>query len=195
MGAFRWGARPTDLAPDGDAARIDLNHADRAQLLQLPGVGETTAERIEEYRRSHNGFKSMDDLRQVRGVGPALMERLRPLVEVKPYDAPDDAGDAVPPPAHPAPAVHKDAAPKADKPAAAAPPIARKKGDGPAEPINVNTASADELRQLPGIGPTLSARIIQAREQRPFQSVDELRRVKGVGAKTLNELRPFVKVD
>ena len=193
-GAFRWGARPTDLAPDGDAARIDLNQADRAQLLQLPGVGEITAERIEEYRRSHNGFKSVDDLRQVRGVGPALMERLRPLVEVKPYDAPDDGDGDAPPPAHPTPAVHKDAAPKAERPAAAAPPIARKKGDGPAEPINVNTAGADELRQLPGIGPALSARIIQVREQRPFQSVDELRRVKGIGAKTLNDLRPFVKV-
>ena len=45
------------------------------------------------------------------------------------------------------------------------------------------------------IGPTLSARIIQAREQRPFQSADELRRVKGIGAKTLKELRPLVKVD
>src|SRR5438309_288016 len=47
--ALRWGSRPTDREPE--AARIDLNHADRAQLLQLPGVGETTAERIEEYRR------------------------------------------------------------------------------------------------------------------------------------------------
>jgi competence protein ComEA len=187
--AFRWSARPTEPAsPNAD--RIDLNRADRAQLLQLPGVGDVTAERIEEYRRSHNGFKSVDELRQVHGVGPALMERLRPLVEVQPPEALADDGEAAAPVAHAAPEIHKAAAPKADKPAAA-----KTKGDGPAEPINVNTASADELRQLPGIGATLSARIIQAREQRPFQSVEELRRVKGVGVKTLNELRPFVKVD
>ncbi len=60
---------------------------------------------------------------------------------------------------------------------------------------NVNTASAEELERLPHIGPTLSARIIQAREQRPFQSVEELRHVKGIGVKILEELRPFVKVD
>ena len=183
---LRWGTRPTE--PVANAGRIDLNHADRAQLLQLPDIGETTAERIEEYRQSHNGFKSVDELRQVRGIGPALLERLRPLVEVRPYDAPPDVADA-PPPAPAAPVVHRDAPAKADKPASV-----KKKGDGPAEPIDINTAGADELRQLPGIGPALSARIIQAREQRPFQSVDELHRVKGIGVKTLESLRPFVKV-
>ncbi len=192
VGACRWGARPTDPVAD-PIEHIDLNHADRAQLLQLPGVGDVTAERIEEYRRSHNGFQSVDDLRRVRGVGPALLERLRPLVEVRPYDAPED-DEHPPPPARPAPAVPPVAAAKADKPAARTPKVATKKGDGPAEPIDVNTATADELEQLPHIGPTISARIIQFREQRPFQSVDELRRVKGIGPKTLEALRPFVKV-
>ncbi len=182
---FQWGARPTEPIADA-VGRIDLNHADRAQLLQLPDVGESTAERIEEYRRSHNGFRSVDELRQVHGIGPALLERLRPLVEARPYTPSPDAAEA-PPPA--APEVRRDAPQKADRPAPA-----KTKGDGPAEPINVNAASADELRQLPGIGPALSARIIQAREQRPFQSVDELRRVKGIGVKTLESLRPFVKV-
>ena len=191
-GALRWGSRPTDLATDADD-RIDLNHADRAQLLQLPGVGDVTAERIEEYRRSHNGFQSVDDLQRVRGVGPALLERLRPLVEARPYDAPAD--DENPPtPIRPAPAVRPAAAAKADKPAARTPAAVKKKGDGPSEPIDVNTASAEELEQLPHVGPTLSARIIQFREQRPFQSVDEMRRVKGIGPKILDELRPFVKV-
>jgi len=183
---FRWTARPTEPASPNEG-RIDLNRAGRAQLLQLDGVGETLAERIEEYRRSHNGFKSVDELRQVRGVGPALMERLRPLVEVRPQEAPTDDGDPAPPPILPAP--------KSGKPAAPSAPAVRNKADGPARPINVNTASADELQQLPGVGPTISARIIQARELRPFQSVDELRRVKGIGVKTLEALRPFVKVD
>src|SRR5690348_3762982 len=43
-GAGRWGARPTTLEADAALAyRIDLNRADRAQLLQLPGVGEGLA--------------------------------------------------------------------------------------------------------------------------------------------------------
>jgi DNA uptake protein ComE-like DNA-binding protein len=40
----------------------------------------------------------------------------------------------------------------------------------------------------------MSSRIILVREQRPFQSVDELRRVPGIGVKTLERLRPFVTV-
>ncbi len=191
--AMRWGARPTDAVAD-PTPRIDLNRADRAQLLQLPHVGEVTAEHIEEYRQSHNGFRSVDELRQVRGVGPALLEQLRPLVEVQPYEAPEDGGDS-PPPVPSAPKARPVAAPKADKPAARPPSAVRKKGDGPAEPIDVNTASAEELERLPHVGPTLSARIIQAREQRPFQSVEELRHVKGIGVKILDELRPFVKVN
>ncbi|WP_145279804.1 ComEA family DNA-binding protein [Tautonia plasticadhaerens] len=48
-----------------------------------------------------------------------------------------------------------------------------------------------ELEALPGIGPTLAARII---ERRPYRSVEELVEVKGIGLKTLERLRPLVRV-
>jgi competence ComEA-like helix-hairpin-helix protein len=190
--ALRWGGRPTDLTRDDPAAgRIDLNHADHAQLLQLPGVGETLAQRIEEYRRSHNGFQSVDELRQVRGIGTAILDRLRPLVEVQPYDVSDSGAD----PAPPADPPNADPPAKADRAAPRTATGSRKKDEAPAQPIDVNRATADELQQLPGVGPTLSARIIQARQQRPFRLVDDLRHVKGIGPKTLESLRPYVKVD
>ena len=59
----------------------------------------------------------------------------------------------------------------------------------------MNRATAAQLMQLPGIGKTLAARIIEARRGQPFRRVDELRRVKGIGAKTLERLRPYVIVD
>jgi competence protein ComEA len=58
----------------------------------------------------------------------------------------------------------------------------------------VNRATAAELRRLPGIGPTLSQRIIETREEQPFRSTDDLRRVRGIGVKTLERLRPHVAV-
>jgi competence protein ComEA len=61
--------------------------------------------------------------------------------------------------------------------------------------IDVNTATAVELTDLPGIGPALSARIIEYREEHgPFESVDGLINVRGIGEKVLEGLRPFAKV-
>lgn len=58
--------------------------------------------------------------------------------------------------------------------------------------IDVNFAGADELALLPGIGPAIAARIVGDRSERgPFASVDDLRRVKGIGASTLERVRPF----
>lgn len=65
----------------------------------------------------------------------------------------------------------------------------------PENPLNVNAASPTALEALPGIGPTYADRIVQYRStQRPFQRVEELRRVNGIGPKTLADLRPLVRV-
>jgi competence protein ComEA len=63
------------------------------------------------------------------------------------------------------------------------------------DPLNLNNASRTALQALNGIGPALSKRIIRYRsEARPFQTVTELKRVDGIGPKTLADLRPVVTV-
>ena len=67
--------------------------------------------------------------------------------------------------------------------------------DGTAAPIDVNTATVDQLEALPGIGPTLAAAIVQERERNgPFRSVDDLNRVPGIGDGRLAQLRDLVTV-
>jgi competence protein ComEA len=60
---------------------------------------------------------------------------------------------------------------------------------------NVNTATALQLEDLPGIGPTLAAAIVQERERNgPFRTVDDLNRVPGIGDGRLSQLRDLVTV-
>ena len=59
-----------------------------------------------------------------------------------------------------------------------------------ASPISLNSASQSQLEALPRIGPALAQRII---EGRPYNSIDDLLGVKGIGEKLLEQLRPLVK--
>lgn len=60
--------------------------------------------------------------------------------------------------------------------------------------VDINRADWPELAQLPGIGRTLAQRIVASRdEQGPFVDHDELRRVRGIGPKTLEKMRPYLR--
>ncbi len=166
--------RPAPWTGEPPLTRLDLNRASRAELQLLPGVGEKLAERIDAYRILNGPYANLDELRKVPGIGPVTLERIRPWLFVS------STGLA---PTQPA-----TAASLAKK---LSPPLSKKEADL-TEPIDVNFASADELRKLPGIGPKLSQRIVDTRAQAPFKSVEELRRVPGIGPKTIAKLRPFV---
>jgi competence protein ComEA len=59
--------------------------------------------------------------------------------------------------------------------------------------VNINTASVQELKLLPRVGPALAQRILEFREKNgPFKSPEELMRVKGIGEKTFDLMKPYV---
>lgn len=69
-------------APAGGG--VDINTADAAALIKLPGVGKATAKRIIDYRTTHGPFRTVDDLVKVRGIGKKTLAKLRPLITVSP---------------------------------------------------------------------------------------------------------------
>ncbi|HEY9909188.1 MAG TPA: DUF655 domain-containing protein, partial [Thermosynechococcaceae cyanobacterium] len=79
----------------------------------------------------------------------------------------------------------------ASKPVQQVPPR-RPEPDRPQERVNLNTATQADLETLPGVGAKLAQRIIAARQQKPFTSLEDLDRVPGMGAKLLDKLRDRV---
>ncbi len=63
--------------------QLNLNEATEAELQTIPGIGPSTAAMIIEYRDSHQGFHSADELRAVKGIGEKKMEKIRPYIRVE----------------------------------------------------------------------------------------------------------------
>ena len=146
----RFTSRPSTFLPgDATAYRVDLNRADRAELMQVPGIGPGKADAIVAHRNAVGGFGKVEDLNGAKGIGPKTIDYLKPHVIV---DGSTVLPSTTPPPSNA--------------------PLPKLKPSDP--PIELNTATEADLQRLPGVGPTLSARIFAAK---PFSSVDDLRRV------------------
>jgi comEA protein len=83
---------------------INLNTANSEQLQEVPGIGPATADKILKMRKSYGAFKSVDDLRAIKGIGPKRLEKMRKYLTVGKTPAKSDAnGAAKSPPTTPKP--------------------------------------------------------------------------------------------
>ena len=60
----------------------NINSASKIELMQLPGIGETTADRILAYREEHGGFSSVEELMNVSGIGQSKFDAIKDLISV-----------------------------------------------------------------------------------------------------------------
>lgn len=63
-------------------APININTANSEELQLVPGIGPVTAEKILQMRKSYGPFKSVDDLRAIKGIGPKRLEKMRKYLTV-----------------------------------------------------------------------------------------------------------------
>jgi competence protein ComEA len=164
------------------AARIDLNTADQQTLETLPGVGPQTAQAIIAARP----FTSVNDLEAVSGIGPAKMKELKGLVTISRPTKQNNAG------------VTRNGGTRAPPSA-----VRGSQSAGPGDTgqstgvtsfqhrIDLNTATRAELEALPEIGPVKAQAIIEAR---PFSSIEDVMRVKGIKEQTFAAIRDRITV-
>ncbi len=156
--------------PLAEGEQLDPNTATVIELQRLPRVGPALAGRIVSHREANGPFRSLADLDAVAGVGPAMLASLAPLVTL--------------PPAPP-----RDHVPSQRSPPATG---GRSIGSGL---VDVNSATAQELEALPGIGPAIARRIVDWRQQNGrFRTAAELEKVPGIGPRLRERLEPLVKL-
>ena len=171
------GERERRSRPFAEGETIDPNVAEAAELDRLPGVGPSRALRIVREREENGPFAGVEDLTRVSGIGRASVARLRPYLRV------EGARTSVVAQAVGGAAV--DGAVAAMRTVSSA---------VPGGILDLNRATAEELRALPGIGPVTAGRIVAFREEHGrFVRPEDLKKVKGVGDKTLARIAPLVR--
>ncbi len=68
-------------ATDGPKFQVDLNTADEAELLLLPGIGTTLARRILDYRTEHGPFRKNEEITHITGIGPKKSAKILPMLK------------------------------------------------------------------------------------------------------------------
>jgi competence protein ComEA len=166
------------------ASGVNLNTATQGELEALPGIGEKKAKDI----IAHRPFHSVDELKNVKGIGDKEFNKLKGLVVV---DQPAAPVAEKAPVTETAPTTTttttKQPETKKETTSSASKTAASELAAG--EKINLNTASKQDLERLPGIGETKAQAIIDAR---PFQKPEDVMKVKGIKAKTYDKIKDHI---
>jgi len=81
-------AATPDRAPRAPQRPVNLNTATVTELMQLPRVGQKTAERIIAFRKQHGGFQRPEELMNVKGIGEKSYAKLKPYLAATPAPRP-----------------------------------------------------------------------------------------------------------
>ncbi len=182
-------AAGTSSATAGPATKVDVNNADLATLETLPGVGAATAKKIVAGRP----YNSIADLEKVKGLGKSKADKLDGMVTFGPTSAEAPATSKS---KSTTSTTEQGTATTEHQPSTSEHTTEHETSQLAAgETININTASAEELDKLPGIGPTKAQAIVDYRNQHGnFKSIEDIENVKGIKQGTFSKIKDHITV-
>lgn len=153
---------------------VNINTATKSELCKIPGIGTVKAQAIIDYREDYGDFYSIDEIKNVSGIGDKLFESIQEYIYVEYRERPSNNQNPEP----------------ADEPSQ----------DEPSEPsanypVNLNTATLEELCTLPGIDKAKAEAILEYRiNYGGFSDIREIRNVSGIGSTMFTTLRYLITV-
>ncbi|MEO0094901.1 MAG: ComEA family DNA-binding protein [candidate division WOR-3 bacterium] len=84
IGYINWKANKIicGMIIEEETKQISINRADLNELEMLPGIGPALAQRIIDYRKNNGGFKNIEDIKKVKGIGEKLFEKIKPFIKI-----------------------------------------------------------------------------------------------------------------
>ncbi|MBN1901042.1 helix-hairpin-helix domain-containing protein [Candidatus Sumerlaeota bacterium] len=163
---------------------IDVNAASIEDLCLLPHIGEVKAKAIVAYREKNKGFRELNEITRVPGIGDATFQKIREKITLEDRNTTQTTEKPSEILENPIPVPEKDSSTKGN----------HKTGDIPRK-ININTAGMEELMTLEQIGEVKAKRIMEYRSRYgPFRSERDLLKIRGIGEKILSLNRDKIAV-
>ena len=182
---------------------VNVNTADVKTLETLPGIGSTLAKRIVEGRP----YKNVDDLAQVKGLSKSKLDAIKDQITFgstatkkstskSAKKAPSSTGSAASTATEEEPSTSAKTSTRSQTTTKPVSPTGSSSGKlAPGQTVNINTATAEELDALPGIGPTKAQAIIDYRnENGRFNSIEDIQKVKGIKEGEFSKIKDYIRV-
>ncbi|XP_064112900.1 endonuclease/exonuclease/phosphatase family domain-containing protein 1-like isoform X2 [Macrobrachium nipponense] len=169
---------------------LNINTAPEEELMTLPGITRTVAKNIVEYRTAIGGFRRVEDLALVSGVGAAKLQEFKSDITVKKKSSSRSSSrtqsvDSLP-------SCESGRSQRSHSQSHGS----RSVRGSPMRVMNVNTASIFELMNVRGMNQELAANIVDHRERKgPFRNIEDMIKVRGINSRVLSVLRVYLTVN
>jgi len=173
---------------------ININTAGLEELDLIAGVGPAIGQRIIDYRNTVGLFKTIEEIKNVQGIGDITYEKMKDQIMVG--DVSIEEEESLPVPTVPSEPIEPE--PKEEEqpePEPPAPTVPSEPAEEIPTKININTAGFEGLQEITGVGPVIAQKIINYRnESGLFQNIEDLKNVKGIGDVSFEKMRDEISI-